>query len=101
MTTLLNHTERKAAHEHVCRLCHRKIAQGETYADQRLAGEGTAWTWRAHSACHSAYWSWNIDPEDHYDLSDWTGGHLPPCGLAWARRGPYVPPCECNPGLAA
>lgn len=97
MTTLLAHNERKAAHDkHPCNYCHKRIGRGELYLDQRLSGEGTAWTWRAHLDCHSAYWSWAPEQDEQYELSDLSDGHMPPCPLAWDRRGPYAPPCECG-----
>ena len=96
MSTLLaEYPNRKAAHgRHVCGYCYRRIAAGERYVDQRLTDNGTAWTWRAHQACHSAYWTWDIDPDDSaYPLVEVSEGHLPPCPLAWSNR---LGPCSCG-----
>lgn len=86
MTTLLAEYNRRAAHGlHRCGYCRRPIAAREQYLDQRIAAEGTVYTFRAHHACFSAYWSWMDDPytDDVYDLADLSGGHLPPCWHAW------------------
>lgn len=93
--TVLSEHRRKAAHgRHVCGYCYKRIGVGERYLDQRCAGDGTAWTWRAHTDCHSAYWSWDIDADDSaYPLIDITEGHLPPCRLAWNGG---VGPCSCG-----
>lgn len=95
--TLLTETRgRKAAHgRHRCGYCHRSIARGELYLDQRIADDRTVYTFRGHLACDSAYWSWKPG-EEHYDLVDLTGGHLPPCSLAWDK--PTLESCTCAAG---
>ena len=106
MSTLLAEYNRRAAHGlHRCGYCRRPIAAREQYLDQRIADDGSVYTFRAHHACDSAYWSW-VDPfsGDVYFLGDLTP-HLPPCWHAWDRdtyRGNYVPfvgprpPCTCE-----
>jgi hypothetical protein len=110
MTTLLAEYDRKASHGlHVCAFCRRKIKAGSQYLDQRLADGGSAWTFRAHHACNSAYWSWvDHDEEELMDLREFTEGHLPPCWHAWNREPwdyrlngyrPFIgpkPPCGCE-----
>lgn len=96
MTTVLaEYPNRRAAHgQHVCGICRKRIAAGERYIDQRVAADGTVYTFRCHRACNSAYWSW-IDPWDDegYTIQDLSSGHVPPCSLAWAER---LGPCSCG-----
>lgn len=54
--TLLHQTTRRARKAHRCGACNLPIEPGELYLDQRVAGDGTAWTWREHPLCHSVYW---------------------------------------------
>ena len=94
MTTLLTSSIRRAAHgRHICELCFRRITQGEKYEDARCCGDGTAWTFRSHLSCASAYASW--EPyEEGYTLADLSDGHLPPCPMAWHKSDE---PCTCPP----
>jgi hypothetical protein len=55
---LAQHT-RKAAHGlHRCGWCGENIAKGERYTDQRIADNGSAYTWREHPACAERIWKW-------------------------------------------
>lgn len=57
MATLLASTYRRSAHDrHRCGHCGGFIPWGDRYLDQRLAGDGHVWTFRAHSACDAIYW---------------------------------------------
>lgn len=104
MTTLLNETSPTARKVHRCDLCQRPIEAGTSYLNQRCADYGTAWTFKAHHNCNSAYWSWDVDQDDVIDLTDLTDGHLPPCWHSWNHDhswqerfiGPPAP-CTCNP----
>ena len=69
-TTLLAEYDRKARKFLVCQICHREIAPGTQYLEQRLAGDGSAYTFRTHHV---------------YELTDLSDGHLPPCWHAWDR----------------
>lgn len=61
MTFLAEYT-RKAAHgKHRCGWCWELIAQGEEYRDQRIADDGTVYTWREHIACANRFWPWWIE----------------------------------------
>lgn len=97
MSTLLaEYRNRRAAHgRHVCQYCFRLIAAGEHYIDQRCVQDGSAYTFRAHKDCDSAYWAWKRydDPDDYYPLVDVTDGHLPPCPRSWPDR---HGPCSCR-----
>lgn len=99
--TVLSENRRIAARDHQCGYCFRPITKGERYLDQRCAGDGSAWTWRAHLDCQSAFWSWDVDPDDSgYPLADMSDGHLPPCRWAWAKThelpASEAPPCLCG-----
>ena len=96
MSTLLDHRERSAMKIHQCSYCLRSIVRGVRYLDQRVASDGSVYTYRAHLDCHSAYWSWRPDEDEYVELSELTYGHLPPCRLAWAWPdiGPAAP-CTC------
>lgn len=84
--TLLAEDTRTARKPHPCGYCHRPIAPGSRYLDQRVADNGIVWTFRAHLDCHSAYWTWVDDSDDgSYPLADLSDGHLPPCWHAWNR----------------
>lgn len=57
MTTLLAHHVRKAAHGlHRCGWCGGMIANRGRYIDQRIADNGTVYTWRAHCDCDFRVW---------------------------------------------
>lgn len=93
MADLLSHTVRRAAHgKHVCRFCRRLIAAGERYNDDRLAEDGSAYTFRSHVDCLDAWSSWDPDEYDT-DLRAISDGHLPPCPLAWDTDGSQD--CAC------
>ena len=83
MITLLNESEPIARKSHHCQHCSRPIEPGTRYLSQRCAEDGTAWTFKAHLDCDSAYWSWGCEEGDNIDLADLTQGHLPPCWHAW------------------
>lgn len=45
-----------ARKEHQCDLCDTKIMPGETYVNQRVFGDGTAWTTKMHlDPCDQAF----------------------------------------------
>jgi hypothetical protein len=72
MATLLAEHTRKAAHgRHRCGWCDEYITAGEHYNDQRVADEGTVYTWREHFACRDRIWPWlrkhGITTDDFYD----------------------------------
>ena len=93
VSTPLSQCHRRAAHgRHQCSLCLALIAQGELYEDQRVADSGTAYTLRSHLSCVSAFRSWDPDYDDGYLLGDLSGGHIPPCLLAWRNASG---PCAC------
>ena len=83
MITLLNETEPVARKQHYCGYCARPIEPGARYLSQRCADGGTAWTFKSHLDCDSAYWSWGCEEGEIIDLTDLTEGHLPPCWHAW------------------
>jgi len=83
MTALLSETSPIARKAHRCNLCMETIEAGTSYLNQRCADGATAWTFKAHHDCNSAYWSWGVDGDDVFDLTDLTDGHLPPCWHAW------------------
>lgn len=50
--TVLSDRQRRAAHgRHTCQLCHQPIPARSLYTDRRVAHDGTAYTWREHTAC--------------------------------------------------
>ena len=109
MITLLDETKPKARKQHRCQYCYRPIDPGTRYLNQRCSGDGTIWTFKCHTDCHRAYWSWVDHGDDgYYELTDLTEGHLPPCWHAynhdiylnawpWTIRfiGPPAP-CTCG-----
>jgi len=100
MNTLLSETRRHAAHgQHRCRVCLRPIAARELYLDQRIAGDGTAWTFRMHLTCSDAISAWGPDDGDSWFITDYSDGHLPPCPRAWPNR--EAEPCACKPTAQA
>jgi hypothetical protein len=67
--TLLSHNIRRAAHgKHVCRECRQRIGAREQYVDQRIAGYGTVYTYRAHERCFEI-----VCYQLGYDIEDWNG----------------------------
>jgi len=59
VSTLLAHHKRRAAHGlHRCGWCGNHIVKGEQYTDQRIADDGTVWTWREHITCAAQFWHW-------------------------------------------
>ena len=50
--TLLQRTTPKARKPHQCHNCGDEIAAGHRYENQRIAYDGTAWTYKSHLACH-------------------------------------------------
>ena len=97
MSTLLAHHERRAAHgRHVCRECRRLIAAREIYLDQRVAGDGTVWTYRAHLRCWRIVIAQTDDIEDWFgDINDLLDGHTIECAGATERG--FVG-CDCCDG---
>ena len=64
MSTLLAHHLRLAAHgRHRCGWCGLTIAARERYIDQRIAENGTVWTWRCHQACDDLVWRHFREPD--------------------------------------
>jgi hypothetical protein len=56
MTTVLASRTRRAAHGlHRCGHCGKKIKAHTAYLDQRLATEGTVYTFRSHAACDDLF----------------------------------------------
>ena len=97
--TLLAHNMRKAAHgRHTCRECRKAIAAREVYVDQRIATDGTVYTYRAHERC------WLVIVAQVWDLEGWNGdindvldGHTYEC--AGATK-PNFDGCNCPVGEA-
>lgn len=74
-TTLLAHyPDRRAAHGlHRCGDCGGRIARGDRYSDQRLADDGTAYTFREHALCRALFeqaWADFGGDLDFYDSRD-------------------------------
>ena len=70
MATLLTEKVRRAAHGlHRCGWCGDKIAAGERYNDQRIADNGTVYTWREHRGCAARFWkAWRAEGLHEDDL---------------------------------
>ena len=47
------HTARKT---HRCSDCDGLILPGTRYRSQRVASDGSVWTYREHESCHDVYW---------------------------------------------
>jgi hypothetical protein len=58
VTLLAHHTRRASNGRHRCGWCGKRIAAGERYTDQRIADNGTVYTWREHPACAARIWKW-------------------------------------------
>lgn len=57
MASLLASHQRRAAHSfHRCGCCGGRIPRGDQYLDQRVADNGTVWTFRTHAVCDRVYW---------------------------------------------
>ena len=53
---LAHYPHRRAVHGlHVCGDCRGYIARGDHYSDQRLADNGTAYTYREHALCRALF----------------------------------------------
>jgi len=79
-SVLAHYPNRRASHGlHVCGDCRGRIARGDHYSDQRLADNGTAYTYREHALCRALFvWAtcdgwWDGDYYDSTDsdLPDW------------------------------
>lgn len=55
MSVLLAHNVRRAASKHRCDLCGEPIWPADRYLDQRIADEGTVYTFRCHTSCDVRY----------------------------------------------
>lgn len=51
MTVTLAAPTRTAKKPHQCQLCLLQIHPGESYVDERCAGEGRAWAFKRHEEC--------------------------------------------------
>ena len=75
-TSILAHyPHRRAAHGlHRCGDCGGRIAARDLYSDQRLACDGTAYTFREHALCRELFeeaWAAGyLDEGDRYDATD-------------------------------
>lgn len=52
MSTVLAYKPVTARKAHRCGDCEGRIERGQRYQQQRIAGDGTVWTFRSHPACH-------------------------------------------------
>ena len=73
MIALLGDAWHVARREHQCDVCFGTIAVGDRYRRQRLIGDDTPYTFKAHGLCDLIYWEAWRDLDLYEDESpDWT-----------------------------